>query len=66
MYSGEKTVSAASGAGKLDSHMQIHEVRTRPHRILEDKFKSLSYSEFKTWHHKTPRGDIGKIYSDIW
>ena len=52
IYNGEKTISSASGAEKLESCMQINEVRTYPQAI--HRLKTALRVIYKT-KHKTPR-----------
>ena len=49
---------------KLDSHMQINEVRTHIHVIYKNKLK-MAQRLNKTWQHKLLEDIIGKTFSDI-
>ena len=49
IYNGKKTVSSASGVGKVEQpHVKINEVRTHPHTIHKNKLKMALRLKHKT------------------
>ena len=55
-YSGEKTASSISVAGKTDSYMLKKEIRTLPNTIHKSKLKMDYRPKGKAIHYKTLRG----------
>ena len=56
IYSGEKTISLTTGAGKLINHLEKNKTRTLSNTIHKDKLKLDLRSKCKTRNYKTPRG----------
>ena len=55
-YGQLKTVSSASGAGKLDSDMQKNEPGPLSYTIHKNKLKMGERPKCKTGSHENPRG----------
>ena len=51
--------------GDLDSYMQKNETQSPTYTIHKNKFKVDKRLKYKTWQHKSPRGNIGRKISDI-
>ena len=51
--------------GKLDSYMLKYEIRTLSNTINKYKLKMDWRSNCKNRNYKTPRGETGRIHSDI-
>ena len=47
--------------GDLDSYMQKNETRWLTHTIQKNKFKVDKKLKYKSWHHKSPRGEHREI-----
>ena len=56
IYSGEKTASSISGAGKTEQLHVKNEIRTLPNTIHKNKLKMDQRPKYKTGHYKTLRG----------
>ena len=51
--------------GDLDSYVQKNESQSPTYTILKNKFKVDKRLKCKSWHHKSPKGNIGRKISDI-
>ena len=51
--------------GDLDSYMQKNDTRSPTYTIHKNTFKFYKSLKYKSRHHKSPRGNIGRNISDI-